>query len=136
MLFRSLKGGGGKNAAQQQPQSIEIKANFTAKKLHLLSGIAGWGFPSTKDEVPAMKLTLTHEDGKTEVTEMKNGVEFSDYNHVVEVPGSTLVEDLVKRGQLRLISVEVKQATPVVKLTLESYDNGVTPVVVAITAGK
>ena len=129
-----LKGGGGKNAAQQFPQRVEIPMNSAAKRLHLLSGIAGWGYPATNDERPAMKVTLTHSDGQSEVTELKNGQAFGDYNRVVDVPGSDLVEGLVTRGQLRRITLAVKIASPITKIILESFDNGVTPVVCAITA--
>jgi len=129
-----LKGGGGKNAAQSFPQRVEIAMNTAAKRLHFLSGIAGWGYPATKDDRPAMKVTITHADGRSEVTELKNGDAFADYNKVIDVPGSKLVEGAVSRGQLRRITLPVKNPSPITKLTLESYDNRVTPVVCAITA--
>jgi len=129
-----LKGGGKKNAANEFPQKVEVALNTPAKRLHLLSGIAGWGYPATKDERPALKVTATHQNGQNEVFELKNGQAFSDYNREIEVPGSDLVEGLVSRGQLRRITLPIKDASPLTKLTLESYDNGVTPVVVAITA--
>lgn len=129
-----LKGGGEKTFAHQFPQRVEIPVHTTAKRLHLLSGIAGWGFPATRDERPALKVTATHENGKAEVFELKNGEAFSDYNRVIDVPGSELVEGLVNRGQLRRITLALRQETPLTKLVLESYDNGVTPVVVAVTA--
>lgn len=130
----ALKGGGGKAVAQSYPERVEIAMNMSAKRLHLLSGIAGWGYPATQDDRIAMKITVTHADGQSEVTELKNGEAFSDYNRVVEVPGSELVEDVVTRGQLRRITLAVKNASPITKLVLESFDNGVTPVVCAITA--
>jgi putative membrane-bound dehydrogenase-like protein len=129
-----LKGGGGKNAAQQYPQRVEIAVNTAAKRLHLLSGIAGWGYPATKDDSPAMKVTIIHTDGQNEVTELRNGDAFADYNKVVDVPGSVLVEGLVSQGQLRRITLPVKNTTPITKLVLESYDNKISPLVCAITA--
>ncbi len=129
-----LKGGHGKNVAQSYPQKVEVALNTPAKRLHFLSGIAGWGFPAIDDDRPALKVTITHADGQTEVTELKNSEAFGDYNHVVNVPGSELVEGLVNDGQLRRITLAVKNPTPITKLTLESYNNGVSPVVCAITA--
>jgi len=129
-----LKGGRGNNVAQSYPQQVDIPLHVTAKRLHLLSGIAGWGWPSIKDAIPAMKVTVLHEDGQSEVTELINGSHFADYNRVIEVPGSKLVEGVVSKGQLRLISLEVKKPGPISKVTLESYNNGVTPVVVSMTA--
>ena len=129
-----LKGGGKNTTAHEFPQKVEIAMNTPAKRLDLLSGIAGWGYPATKDHRPALKITATHNDGQSEVFELKNGEAFSDYNREIEVPDSDLTEGLVKKGQLRRITLGLKQASPLTKLTLESYDNGVTPVVVAITA--
>ncbi|TLD69811.1 hypothetical protein FEM03_15925 [Phragmitibacter flavus] len=129
-----LKGGWEKAVAQGYPQRVELGLNVAAKRLHLLSGIAGWGWPATKDQRGAMKVSVIHADGQVEVTELLNGVAFADYNREIEVPGSKLVEGVVKRGQLRLISLEVKKPGPITKVVLESYDNGVTPVVLAVTA--
>ncbi|WP_075089066.1 hypothetical protein [Verrucomicrobium spinosum] len=130
----TLKGGGDKTFAYTFPQKVEAPVGVTAKKLHLLSGIAGWGFPATKDERPALKLTVTYADGQTEVHEMKNGVEFADYNREIDVPKSAFAEGVVSRGQLRLISLDIAKSSVISKVELESYNNGVTPVIVAITA--
>ena len=129
-----LKGGGKNSAAHEFPQKVEIAMNVPARRLDLLSGIAGWGYPATRDDRPALKVTATHNDGKSEVFELKNGEAFADYNRVIDVPGSDLMEGLVTKGQLRRITLPIAQTTPIAKLTLESYDDGVTPVIVAITA--
>jgi len=131
-----LKGGRGKAFAQSFPQKVDIAANVAAKHLILLSGVAGWGYPATKDEVPALRVTLTHAGGKTESTDLINGQQFADYNRPIEVPGSVAAEGLVSRGQLRLVNVDVKQPGPITKITLQSLDNGIAPVVVAITASN
>ncbi len=129
-----LKGGSGKNVAKGYPQKVEIAADVKATRLHLLSGIAGWGFPAIDDEKPAMKVTLTHADGTTQVTELLNKRDFADYNREINVPGSKLVKGIVTRGQLRLVTIPVKKPVAITKITLESYDNMISPVVAAITA--
>jgi putative membrane-bound dehydrogenase-like protein len=129
-----LKGGHGKNAAQKHPQKVTVKTDVAATRLHLISGIAGWGFPATPDAKPAMKVTLTHKDGATETTELLNKRDFVDYNREIEAPGSKLLKGIVSWGQLRLITIDVKKPGPVTSITLESYDNGIAPVVMAITA--
>lgn len=129
-----LKGGSGKAFAQSFPQRVEIAMNTPAKQMHFLSGIAGWGYPATSELLPALKVTMTHADGQSETIELKNGEAFADYNRVTDVPGSKLVEGVVSKGQLRRITLPVKNTTPITKLTLESYNNGVAPVVCAITA--
>ncbi len=128
-----LKGGGRDNVAQSYPQRVEIPVDATAKRIHLLSGIAGWGFPAIDDERPAMKVTVTRGDGTTEEIELLNGRHFADYNREIDVPDSKRLEGVVRSGQLRLITVPLEKAGPITKLSLESYDNGLSPVVVAIT---
>ena len=129
-----LKGGWGDNAAKQYPQKVEIATDVEATRLYLVSGVAGWGFPAIPDEIPAMKVTLTHADGAEESTVFLNKRHFADYNREVEAPGSKLLKGFVTRGQLRLITVPVTKPGAVTKITLESFDNGISPVVVSITA--
>ena len=129
-----LKGGNEKNVAQSYPQKVEIATDVKAYRIHLLSGIAGWGFPAIGDERPVMKVTVTHADGATQVTELLNKRDFADYIGEIDVPGSKLVKGIVRRGQMRLLTIEVKKPVAVTKITLESFDNGISPVVAAITA--
>jgi putative membrane-bound dehydrogenase-like protein len=129
-----LKGGGKNNVANQNPKRVEIAMHTAAKQLHLLSGIAGWGYPATKDDRVALKVTVSHSTGPSETFELKNGEAFADYNREIDVPGSDFVEGVVKRGQLRRITLPVKNSAPITKLVLESLDNGVAAVVAAVTA--
>ncbi len=128
-----LKGGGGDNIAKSHPQHVEIGVDATASHIHLLSGIAGWGFPAINDERPALKVTVTRADGGTEEIELLNGRHFADYNREINVPDSKLLEGVVTRGQIRLITIPLKQAGPITRITLGSYDNGISPVVLSIT---
>ena len=129
-----LKGGGKNNVASQNPQKVEVAMHTAAKQIHLLSGIAGWGYPAIRDDRVVLKVTVNHSAGAAEVFELKNGEAFADYNREIEVPGSAFVEGVVNRGQLRRITLPVANAAPITKLVLESLDNGVTAVVAAITA--
>jgi putative membrane-bound dehydrogenase-like protein len=128
-----LRGGGRGMVAQRHPRRVEIPADATASHIHLLSGIAGWGYPSTDDERPALKVTITRADGGSEVVELLNARHFADYNREIDVPDSKLLKGVVRSGQLRLITIPLKEPGNITGLTLESYDNGVTPVVMAIT---
>ena len=129
-----LKGGQSGNAARTYPQKVEIPTDIEASRLYLVSGVAGWGFPAIGDERVALKVTLTHEDGTTESKEFLNKVHFGDYNRVVNVPGSKLLKGWVKAGQIRMLTVDIKKPGSVRKITLESADNRISPVVAAITA--
>lgn len=129
-----LKGGREGAAAVGYPQKVTIPVNLPATRFYFLSGIAGWGFPAIRDARPVLKVTVTHQDGTREVTELKNGVEFADYNREIQVPGSILTEGVVSRGQARIITLPVRPGSAVKSMTLESYDNQISPVVMAITA--
>ena len=59
---------------------------------------------------------------------------FGDYNKETNITGSRLVKNVVKNGQMRMIRLDVKKPGKVAKIVLESLDNGVVPVVAAITA--
>jgi putative membrane-bound dehydrogenase-like protein len=135
-----LKGGpDAKDFSKTFPQRVEVPVNIEARKLHLLGGVGGWAWPfggaENKDK-PVMKVIATYADGQTEDFVLKNGVEFVDYVGTAEVPGSKLAKDLVTRGQLRIITLELKKKGAITKLTLESTDSVVAPVIVAITAEK
>ena len=54
-----LKGGGRNDVAKTYPQRVEVPADVEATRFYLLSGIAGWGYPATRDPRPAMKVTAT-----------------------------------------------------------------------------
>lgn len=128
-----LRGGGSGTVAQDYPQRVEIPTDATASHLHLLGGIAGWGYPATGDERPAMKIIVTRAGGGTEEVELLNGRHFADYNRAIDVPDSKRLEGIVRRGQLRLITVPLKEPGVITGIALESYNNGISPVVVAIT---
>ncbi|MEO7297741.1 MAG: PVC-type heme-binding CxxCH protein [Verrucomicrobiota bacterium] len=133
----SLKGGFG--FAKTLPQKVEIAdVNLKTKTLHFLGGVAGWGYPCCGDNdhkgTPAAKLTAYFTDGASEEIVMTNGVEFADYNRPVEVPGSQEAPGLVSRGQMRWFTKKLEHSGTVKKMTIESFDNYVSPLFAALTA--
>ncbi len=132
-----LKGGARDSWAKKTlPKQVEVKVGVAAAQLHFLGGVAGWGYPAVGDEVPVMKVTLHHAGGETQEMVFRNGVEIADYNGAHDVPGSKSLPQFVRgRGQIRWFSKDVKNSKAVIeKVTLESYDNAVTPTFFAITA--
>ncbi|MCA1962825.1 MAG: ThuA domain-containing protein, partial [Prosthecobacter sp.] len=105
------------------------------KKLHLLSGISGWGWPAVRDEAPALKATVVYASGEKEEFTFVNGVHFSDYIRPIEVPGSRYVEGITDGQQMRLLTLELTKSGPAKTLILESpAGNKTAPVIAAITA--
>jgi type 1 glutamine amidotransferase len=81
-----------------------------------------------------MKLTIEHADGKKEVDELNTGETFIDYNSRDEVPGSKRAAGVTKQWHVRYFSVPVNERSPITKLVLESYRNGISATTLAITA--
>lgn len=131
-----LKGGPQLDTHSQSfPPRVEVAVNVQAKRLHLLSGISGWGFPAVKDQTPALRVVALYEDGGREVYHLVNGVHFADYIRKVEVPGSRYVEGVTEGQQMRLITLELTRPSVLKTLVLESpAGNKTVPVIAAITA--
>lgn len=131
-----LKGGPApNNHSQTFPANVEVALNVETKRLQLLSGISGWGWPAVGEEAPALKATVVYESGEKEEFTFINGVHFSDYIRPVEVPGSKYVEGLTDGQQMRLLTLELTKKGVAKTLILESpAGNKTVPVIAAITA--
>ena len=131
-----LKGGPGKdNHSQTFPAKAEVAINVAAKRLQLLSGVSGWGFPAVRDEAPALKATVVYEGGEKEEFTFLNGIHFSDYIRPVEVPGSKGIEGLADGQEPRLLTLELTKKAVAKTLILESpAGNKTPPVILAVTA--
>lgn len=131
-----LKGGPGKdNHSQTFPAKAEVAINVAAKRLQILSGVSGWGWPAVQDEAPALKATVVYEGGEKEEFTFFNGIHFSDYIRPVEVPGSKGIEGLADGQEPRLLTLELAKKGIAKTLILESpVENKTPPVIVAVTA--
>lgn len=130
-----LKGGPPKAYSQTFPAKVEVAVNVAAKRIQMLSGISGWGWPAHRPEEPALKATIVYENGEKEEFTFINGIHFSDYIRSTEVPGSKEVEGITDGQQMRLLTLELTKKAVAKTLILESpQPNGTAPVIVAITA--
>lgn len=131
-----LKGGPGKdNHSQTFPAKAEVAINVAAKRLQLLSGVSGWGWPAVGEEATALKATVVYEGGEKEEFTFLNGIHFSDYIRPVEVPGSKGIEGLADGQEPRLLTLELTKKAVAKTLILESpAGNKTPPVIIAVTA--
>jgi putative membrane-bound dehydrogenase-like protein len=129
---------GGSGFAQTYPQKVEVTVpKVRATALHFLGGVAGWGFPYGGDSLanaPVAKVTVVYEGGETEELVFRNGVEFSDYRGHTELPGAALAPLVEKGKQMRVFQRPLSPGGVIAKLIIESFDNQIAPVFVAITA--
>lgn len=119
------------------PRKVEVPVGFALGRVHVLGGIAAWGFPIRDDKQPCVKWTWVYADGTREEVVLRDGVEFADWIGRRDVPGSKYAEGLVKSGswgQLRTFDLAPKEAKVVAKIELESYDNHMSPTFVGLTA--
>lgn len=129
----TLKGGHG--YAKTLPQRVEVKVGFAASRLHFLGGVAGWAAKEPMDGVPVFKAVVVYSDGQEEELIAKDGVEFADYIGDYDVPGSVQASGLVQGHQVRAFTRVLKRTNVVIdRIRLESFNNGVAPTTVGITA--
>jgi len=117
------------------PQRVEAKlGGFVANRLHFLGGVTGWGFQNNGDTSDVMKITVVYADGQKESIVCRNGTEFSDYFHRVDVPGSKFVDVLKNSHQMRYLTKPLTRTAPIETVVLESTAGSAAPTIVAVTA--
>ncbi|MBK8181257.1 MAG: ThuA domain-containing protein [Planctomycetes bacterium] len=119
------------------PKKVAIPVGFALERMHVLGGIAAWGFPIRDDKQPCVRWTWVYADGSREEVVLHDGVEFADWIGRRDVPGSKYVEDLVKPGswgQIRTFDLAPGQRKVVAAVEIESYDNHLSPTFFGLTA--
>lgn len=119
------------------PQRVELALNAVIERVHVLGGIAAWGYPFHKQQDPILKWTWIYADGASEEVVLRNGVEFADWISRHDVPGSEFVDGALADdswGQLRYHVLAPKEKKPVARIALESYDTLYAPTLLALTA--
>jgi hypothetical protein len=134
-----LKGGLGADWESKiaRPQRVEVPVGFALARVHVLGGIAAYGFPFVKEPIEALRWTWRYADGTHEEVVLKNGVEFGDWIGRNDVPGSEYVDDLLAPdswGQVRYHALAPSKRTVVNSIVLESCDNALAPTILALTA--
>jgi len=118
------------------PTRVEIPVGCSVQQVHVLGGIAAWGYPYHREKTEILKWTWKYQDGSSEEVVLHNGVEFGDWISRNDVPGSTWVDGFLAEdswGQVRFHSLSPAQSKPVASIVLESYDNLFAPTIVAMT---
>jgi putative membrane-bound dehydrogenase-like protein len=117
----------------KMPKSVKLTCNSTAKAIHFLSGVSGWGYQGggNKGSV-SMIVRLHYEDGKTEDHPLKDGEQFADYIRRVDVPGSKFAY-AVRGQQVRYLSVTPEREATIKEIELVKGSDRTAPLVVAVT---
>ncbi|MFO1062576.1 MAG: PVC-type heme-binding CxxCH protein [Pirellulales bacterium] len=117
----------------KMPGSVKLPCNMPVAKLHLLSGVSGWGYPASRTGTTSLIVRFHYADGKTEDHELKNGEHFADYIRRVDVPKSEFA--FSARGQqIRYLSVSPERQEVVKEVELVKGKDDTAPIIVAVTA--
>jgi putative heme-binding domain-containing protein len=118
--------------APKMPKSVSLPCQTSAKAIHLLSGISGWGFPASEKGSVSMIVRLHYADGQTEDHELRNGEHFADYIRRVDVPQSKFAFSL--RGQqLRYLAVTPARKEKITEIEFVKGPDATAPIVMAVT---
>src|SRR5579864_2257313 len=116
----------------KMPKSVSVACNTSAKAIHLLSGVSGWGYPYSNEHSVSMIVRLHYAGGKTEDHQLKNGEQFADYIRRVDVPDSKFAFAL--RGQqIRYFAITPKSKDVIEKIEFVKGPDQTAPVVMAVT---
>jgi putative membrane-bound dehydrogenase-like protein len=117
----------------QMPTSVSLPLASPVRAIHLLGGIAGWGFPATPKGSTSMIVRLVYADGQQEDHRLVNGEHVADYIRRVDVPESEWAFDLGGR-QVRFVSVRPARQEPLVAVEFVKGNDATAPVIMAVTA--
>lgn len=120
------------DVSKAMPKSAAVTVNSTAKAVHILGGVSGWGSPLGEKGSVSLIVRLVYEDGKTEDHSLKNGEHMADYIRRVDVPGSKFAFDLGGR-QVRYLAVTPKREAVIKEIEFVKGPDQTAPVVVAVT---
>lgn len=118
--------------AARMPKEVKLPCNASAKVIHMLGGVSGWGFPFGQKGSVSMIVRLHYADGQTEDHSLKNGEEFADYIRRVDVPGSKFVS-MLRGQQIRYLSVLPNRPTAIKEIELIKGPDSTAPVIMAVT---
>jgi hypothetical protein len=132
--------------AREMPTAVRLSCGSPARAIHLLSGVAGWGWPHTPSSV-CMTVRLHYRDGGKEDHALINGVHFCNYAEYqngkpFELSGSRFAIELLKPDgaprYIRHLAIAPKNPDKVIEEIEFVKDPAVItcPVVMAVTAEK
>jgi len=138
---------------REMPKGVKLKCGSPAKAIHLLSGVAGWGWgcgSAYNHKTISMIVRLHYQNGGREEHELINGVHFCDFTafrnkKLIDVPGSQQVAIRLLEPhpgyltQIRYLALQPKDPAKVIEEIefIKGMKGDVTaPVVMAVTVEK
>jgi putative membrane-bound dehydrogenase-like protein len=119
--------------APTMPRNVSLSIGSPVRSLHMLAGVAGWGFPASRKGSTSMVVRFTYADGKPDEHRLVNGEHVADYIRRVDVSDSEFAFDLEGR-QVRYLAIQPRRPDPIVAVEFVKGDDSTAPVVMAVTA--
>lgn len=118
--------------ANRMPREVSVPCDADVVRIHMLSGVSGWGFPFDREKSVSLIVRLHYQDGETEDHQLLNGEHFADYISRVDVPGSKFAFAL--RGQqIRYLAIQPGRQVRLASIEFLKGDDRTAPVVMAVT---
>jgi hypothetical protein len=128
---------------REMPRSVSVPCGAPAKAIHLLSGVSGWGFPEgfprERGKTVSMIVRLHYAGGTVEDHPQLNGVHFTSWITLDDVPGSKRALVLKGSHQMRYLAIVPERTEPIQRIEFLKGPDHTAPVVMAVTveiAGK
>jgi RNA polymerase sigma factor (sigma-70 family) len=128
---------------REMPRSVSVPCGESARAIHLLSGVSGWGFPEgfprERGKTVSMIVRLHYTSGTVEDHPLLNGVHFTSWITLDDVPGSKRALVLKGIHQMRYLAIVPERTEPIQRIEFLKGPDHTAPVVMAVTveiAGK
>jgi serine/threonine protein kinase len=131
---------------REMPKHIRLKCGIATKAIHLLGGVAGWGYRrgDNRKKTVCVIARLHHRDGETEDHELLNGVHFCDFvaneSNYYDAPGSRLAMRLLdpaanRLTHIRYLAIQPWNPTKVIEEIefIKAMNDDTSPVIMAVT---
>lgn len=118
--------------SQTMPEAVSIPCGLSAQRIHLLSGVSGWGYPVGTKGTVSMIVRLHYAGGETEDHPLENGVHFADYIRRVDVPGSQFAFAM-REQQMRYLAITPRKPAEIDSIELIKGNDQSAPIVLAVT---
>jgi hypothetical protein len=114
------------------PKRVALPVTGPVRAVHLLGGVAGWGFPAGGKGSQSLVVRLVYADGQAEERPLVNGVHLADYIRRVDVPESEFAFDLDGR-QLRYLRIQPGRDAALQAIEFVKGNDATAPLVMAVT---
>ncbi len=117
----------------KMPKSVSLTLASPVRAIHLLGGVAGWGFKDGGKSSTSMIVRVVYADGQQEDHPLVNGEHIADYVRRIDVPKSDFAFDLGGR-QVRYLRIQPRRPEPLKAIEFIKGEDGTAPIVMAVTA--